>query len=526
MERPLANSYWVLEGQLLAGEHPLGREAQLTTVGSARLQSLLDAGINSFVDLTEAGECPSYAGQLGPDVSYVQHAIRDQDVPGDPQQMRQLLDHIAAALESGRRVYVHCRAGIGRTGTAMGCYLVERGQGGERALRDLNALWSTQSARAATWPQVPQTEQQADFIRSWRARTAAIGAAGAEVSDAQLKPVRDLRERFQGALQGLAVGDAMAAATQFRRPGSFAAVGDVLGGGPYDLPRGAWSDDTAMALCLAASLTERDGFDSTDQLARYRRWQREGYLSATGQCVGITANTAQALADAPTPAGALGRNALPSAGGVEALSRVAPAVMYAFADPARAVVLAAAAASTTCRSPLVIDACRAWGAMLHAALRGEPREAVLHPATTIFGARPLLPELTKWLAEVSPDGAQRGITATLVMSMARALAAGTGVGSGGGADAGGDVLAVLTLARWAFASSTSFREGALRAANLGGCSDIVGAAYGQLAGAFYGVSAIPPGWRQALAQRELIEQLADALLRDALLQLGGTEAVA
>src|SRR5678816_4642650 len=94
-----------------------------------------------------------------------------------------------------------------------------------------------------------------------------------------LDAARTLRERFQGALLGLAVGDALAAHTQFRKPGSFAAVGDLLGGGPFDLPRGAWTDDTAMALLLAESLLEREGFDAQDQVNRYVRWQREGYLS-------------------------------------------------------------------------------------------------------------------------------------------------------------------------------------------------------------------------------------------------------
>ncbi len=94
-----------------------------------------------------------------------------------------------------------------------------------------------------------------------------------------LAAARNLRERFVGTLFGLAIGDAVAAATQFRRPGSFSPVGDMIGGGPFDLPRGAWSDDTAMALCLAESLLERDGFDARDQVERYSRWQQEGYLS-------------------------------------------------------------------------------------------------------------------------------------------------------------------------------------------------------------------------------------------------------
>jgi len=513
MERPLANSYWVQTGRLLAGEHPAGREAQIGAAGRERVQSLLSAGITGFVDLTEEGECADYAMLLPKTVLYLRHAITDQDVPREPKQMRRIQDDIAAALAEGRSLYLHCRAGIGRTGLTAGCFLVEQGQPGEDALRELNLIWTEQCARAATWPTIPQTERQADYIRGWRARrrrslaatiaSAAVGAVAsaaaafsvAEVSDAELAPVRDLRERFQGVLQGLAVGDALAAATQYRRPGSFAPVGDLLGGGPFELPRGAWSDDTAMALCLAESLAETGGFDARDQVARYTRWQREGYLSATGQCLGITANTAQALAAAQWRAQPYAGSHDPKQLHPEPLSRVAPVVMHAFAHSTQAVETAADAARTTCQAPLVMDACRLLAAMLHAALRGEPRAQVLAPSPAVFGARALRPPV-----------------AAIAGSRCEAAAA--------PADANGDALAVLALARWAFGSTTNFREGALRAVNLGGHSDVIGAVYGQLAGAFYGLAAIPRGWRAALVNSELIAQLADRLLRDALLQLG------
>ena len=210
-----------------------------------------------------------------------------------------------------------------------------------------------------------------------------------EFSDRELAPVRGLRERFQGAMQGLAVGDALAAATQFRRSGSFAAVGDMLGGGPFDLPRGAWSDDTAMALCLAESLVECGAFDAPDQLARYTRWQREGYRSATGQCLGITAATARALAAAQWRGRPLAESTDPAALESEPLSRVAPIVLHFFATPEEAVTAAADAARVTSQSPLVLDACRLLAAMLHAALRGEPREQVLAPNPAVFGSHPL-----------------------------------------------------------------------------------------------------------------------------------------
>jgi len=517
MNRPLANSYWVQDGRVLAGEYPTGREAKLTAEGHARVHSLVSAGIDCFIDLTEAGEGPAYDTLLPKGVMYLRHAIRDQDVPRRQAQMRRIQDDIAAALAGGRSLYLHCRAGIGRTGLTVGCFLVEQGRDGDEALREINVLWTQQCARAASWPSIPQTPQQADYIRSWRARRrsgsaaapapapamaavkVALGAAaarsGAAVSEAELAPVRNLRERFQGALQGLAIGDALAAATQYRRPGSFAAVGDLLGGGPFELPRGAWSDDTAMALCLADSLVETGSCDARDQVTRYLRWQREGYLSATGQCLGITASTAQALASAQWRHQPYAGSHDPQQLHPEALSRVAPVVLHAFADSAQAVELAADVARTTSQAPLVLDACRLLAAMLHAALRGEPRAQVLNPSASVFATRALRPQVAAIGAAKCLDGAPP-------------------------ADANGDVLAVLTLARWAFGSTTNFRDGALRAVNLGGHSDVIGAVYGQLAGAFYGLSAVPRGWREALVHVEQIAQLADRLLRDALLQLG------
>ncbi|NBU26526.1 MAG: ADP-ribosylglycohydrolase family protein, partial [Gammaproteobacteria bacterium] len=115
-----------------------------------------------------------------------------------------------------------------------------------------------------------------------------------EADDEALEVVARLRSRFQGALIGLALGEALAAPAVLGRPGMFPPVRDLLGGGPHDLPRGAWGDDTALALSLARSLVETGRCDPDDQLARYRRWQRDGEGSATGECVGIGAGTARA----------------------------------------------------------------------------------------------------------------------------------------------------------------------------------------------------------------------------------------
>src|SRR6476661_6896701 len=101
--------------------------------------------------------------------------------------------------------------------------------------------------------------------------------------------------RYRGALLGLAAGDAVGTTVEFTTPGMFTPVTEMVGGGPFRLRAGQWTDDTSMALCLAESLIERRGFDPLDQLARYTRWYREGHLSSTGDCFDIGGATATAL---------------------------------------------------------------------------------------------------------------------------------------------------------------------------------------------------------------------------------------
>ena len=472
---PLANCYWVVPGKLLAGEYPGGATPEATR---ERLKRLTAAGIAAFIDLTEPGELKSsYEAELPPGVLHRRCPVPDHGLPDERSQMAAILASLRQALDSPGAVYLHCRAGIGRTGMVAGCFLAEQGLGGEDALEELNRLWQ-QSARSARWPSVPETADQAEYVRRWSA------AAGVEtdplLEPATLAAARGLRERFLGALLGLALGDALAASTQFKRPGRFDPVGDLIGGGPFDLPRGAWSDDTAMALCLADSLLERGGFDGRDQVERYLRWQQQGYLSATGQCVGITAATARALALAQWRRQVFSGSHDPQLLEPEPLSRVAPVVMYFFADAGQGEEQAAQAARTTCQAPAVLGACRSLARALHAALAGRPRADILSSA-----------------ALAPPAGRDAA------------------------AAAGATAPAALGAALETLASTDSFRDALLNAANLGGNSDVVASITGALAGAHYSASAIPALWRNSLMKQGLIEGFADRLLAHALLELGG-----
>jgi ADP-ribosylglycohydrolase len=493
---PLPNTYWVVPGQVLAGEYPGTPDRAESRL---RLARLIDAGVGCFLDLTQPDELPPYHADLPLAIEYLRKPITDHGIPEDPQQMVEILACLRQALSARRVVYLHCRAGIGRTGTVAGCLLVERGLAGKAALAELNRLWQG-SARSAQWPVVPETDEQSEYVRSW---TPLVFAREPEPErDPLLDPetlaaARGLRERFLGALLGLAVGDAVAAATQYKRPGKFAPVGDLLGGGPFDLPRGGWSDDTAMALCLAESLLEREGFDARDQVARYRRWQQHGHLSATGQCLGITASTARALARSQWRRQPFSGSHDPHAFGPESLSRVAPVVMYFFGDRAAAIEQAGEAARATSQAPAVLTACRALAAALHAGLSGEPKDVMLARATSLLEAPEAL--------GVIPAAAAVGIS--------------DGGAAGPARRAGVTARSALAAALDAFARTDNFRDAVLAAANLGGNSDVMAGACGALAGAHYTASAVPTLWRNSLMKKDLLESFADRLLAHALLRL-------
>jgi ADP-ribosyl-[dinitrogen reductase] hydrolase len=502
LPKPLAESYWVIPERLLAGRYPGGKTPKET---ERRVAGMLEAGFDAFIDLTEAGELPPYDIYLPGRVLYIRKPIPDHSVPRAREHMAEVLAAIDSALSSGRRIYVHCRAGIGRTGTAIACHLIEQGLTPDAALIRLNELWRD-NERSHTWPDVPETDEQRDYILGWALAPAPVPAPepalmpepepdpmqAPEVLDA----ARTLRERFQGALLGLAVGDALAAHTQFRKPGSFAAVGDLLGGGPFDQPRGAWTDDTAMALLLAESLLEREGFDARDQVQRYARWQREGYGSATGQCIGISANVARALALAQYKRQPFAGSHDPGQLDKDPLSRVAPTVMYFFAEAPVAIAKAAESARITAQAPVVLDCVRLLAAMIHLALSGRDRATLLHPPRELWITPTTRPEV---LALYEGSYARRSPPEI------------TG---------GGGILEALEAALWAFHGSETFREGALKAANLGRDSDVVAAAYGQIAGAYHGVSAIPGIWRNSLMKQAVVIDSADRLLTRALVALG------
>ena len=298
-------------------------------------------------------------------------------------------------------------------------------------------------------------------------------------------------ERYRGCLLGLATGDAVGTALEFNSPGTFEPLKDMVGGGPFGLKPGQWTDDTSMALCLAESLIERKGFDSVDQLKRYVRWYREGHLSSTGKCFDIGGTVRSALAKFEKTHEPYCGATDPNSAGNGSIMRLAPVPLFYAKKPLDAVEKSGESSRTTHGVLTAIDACRYLGALIVGAINGASKEELLSdhfcPASGSWNKKPLTEEID----EIASGSFKRKNPPQIK---------GTGY-----------VVKSLDAALWAFYHSKSFNEGCLMAVNLGDDADTTGAVYGQLAGAFYGEQGIPESWRSKLAHRSLIESFADQL---------------
>jgi protein tyrosine/serine phosphatase len=166
---PILESYWVEENRLLAGEFPGGYDAETTR---RRMDAFLEAGVNTFIDLTQTYELFPYENILkeqakiyGVTTAYHRYPIRDHDVPSVVT-MISILDTIDKAIENGGCAYVHCWGGVGRTGMVAGCYLVRHGMANKQALARVNQLYKTRPNNPY-FSHSPENNEQIEFILNW-----------------------------------------------------------------------------------------------------------------------------------------------------------------------------------------------------------------------------------------------------------------------------------------------------------------------------------------------------------------------
>jgi len=363
---------------------------------------------------------------------------------------------LRALLGRGGRVLVHCKGGLGRAGMIAARLLVEMGDAPADAIARV---------REARGPGAIETTAQEAWVKSGkRAEAHALKAGPASC-----------RDRALGALIGLAVGDAVGTTIEFSSKPEYARVRDMVGGGPFGLEAGEWTDDTAMAVALAHSLLEDSDLDPTDLMMRFAEWVRYGTYSCQGACIDIGNTIKDAIFHFLNEDEPLAGKTGDEFSGNGALMRLAPVPIRHWPNRAKMAEVADLQTRTTHGSPAARHASEILASMIADAIQGKSLAEILNSMDALRIA-----------------GGWRGLP--------RAAIRGSGY-----------VVHSLQAAVWAVARTTDFRSAILLAANLGEDADTTAAVTGQLAGAIYGLSGIPSDWLDRLAWRDELENLAGRL---------------
>ena len=296
----------------------------------------------------------------------------------------------------------------------------------------------------------------------------------------------DLRDRFRGALLGLAVGEALGAPAEFLSADQvierYGYIAEMLGGGCHDVAPGQTTDATDMTLRLAESLAERGVHDPEDVMRRYREW-----FEGRPRDVSLTVRTVLLSYRAGTPWDLASRRAYEILGhpiaGNGSLMRCAPLALLYHDDDARRHDAMEGESMLTHFDRLAGWACIAYGDLLAAALHARLVDEL--PAIA-DGLEDEDRRISAALRDaVDADPAEVRNSAFVVDSLRTAL--------------------------WAVLRSATFDEAACLVVNLGDDADTVGAITGALAGAVHGETGIPARWLAPLELREPVRAVADRL---------------
>jgi ADP-ribosyl-[dinitrogen reductase] hydrolase len=279
-----------------------------------------------------------------------------------------------------------------------------------------------------------------------------------------------IKDRAIGALLGLAVGDAVGTTLEFKDRDTYEPLTDMVGGGPFHLKAGQWTDDTAMSLALADSLHGKDDLDERDLLRRFVEWRDEGTYSCTGRCFDIGSTTNAGLTRWLQTGNPHSGSTDPKWAGNGSLMRLAPVAVRFWRDRIKPRDVAARQSKTTHAAPEAVDACVAYATMLADAIEGKPRSEVLRIRSEEYTGK----------VDKIMKGSWRGKRREEIR-------------------ASGYVAHTLEAALWSVARTSNYRTAVLSAANLGEDADTTAAVAGQLAGALYGASGIPNSWADRVA---------------------------
>jgi ADP-ribosyl-[dinitrogen reductase] hydrolase len=317
----------------------------------------------------------------------------------------------------------------------------------------------------------------------------------------------DIHDKLKGMFVGLAVGDMLGMPLEFKDPSEFEPITKPIAGGSFNLPVGYWTDDTSMALCLADSLLEYQGYNSYDVMNKYWLWRSQGYRSSTGQCFDIGNQTSTAINQYISTGGYVTADTtMISSAGNGCIMRLAPVIIAAYQqrEPEDIIKLARISARETHYSLEAQVATEVFANMLIKAVEHKPKPEILYArkpqATDRFIA---FEEDVSIDGQPPPQHTYRTVNAR-IMAGTRLLKKDL--------NTDGYIIHSLQVAVWAFNKYDNFKDGALAVANLGGDSDTNCAIYGQLAGAYYGYKAIPAKWIKVLYMQAEISRLAGELI--------------
>jgi len=304
---------------------------------------------------------------------------------------------------------------------------------------------------------------------------------------------QSLKNRYKGAMLGLAIGDALGAPVEFQKRGTFEPISSFRGGGKFSLQAGEWTDDTAMTLCLAQSLVEQQGFDPLNQLEKYVTWLHTGYMSCNGKAVGVGKTIYRSLIRYMRTKQPYTDIVHEKFSGNGSLMRLAPVCIYYAKDMEQCVEYAKLSSKTTHGSPVAVDCCRYMAYVIVRLFSCENKEEVFsekfkEETWAFFRNEKLHEALEPIVCGTYMEKSNAGILST------------------------GYAVHSLEAALWSFYHSNSFEKALLLAVNLGDDADTVGAITGQIAGAFYGVEKIPESWKKNLCKYEMIDTVMDRLI--------------
>ncbi|MDO6766114.1 ADP-ribosylglycohydrolase family protein [Agarivorans sp. 1_MG-2023] len=289
-----------------------------------------------------------------------------------------------------------------------------------------------------------------------------------------------MEDKIKGALVGLACGDAVGTTLEFEKRDAFEPITDMIGGGPFDLNPGEWTDDTSMALCLANSLLQQNCFDPIDQMNRYCEWYKNGYMSSNGVCFDIGITVSMALRKYIETKNPFSGSTDEYASGNGSIMRLAPIPIYYHDNYEQCIQYAGESSRTTHGSAECIDSSKLFSSLIFNAFYAESK-------SDIFKNNKYIPCCEKVSAISQCD----------FLNYEYIQMTGSGY-----------VVESLASALWCFMNGSSFKECILLAANIGNDADTTAAICGQIAGAYYGFSGIPEHWRNNIAMAKEIEELA------------------